>query len=58
MDVKFNAYRGWGHYSHFSQTGKVVKQLLELLTPEFNWDNIYSWYFDLRTCRLFNDLII
>ena len=48
MDVKFNTYRG-GHYffNSFSQTGKVVEELLEhkylcLLTLELNWENIKS----------------
>ena len=34
-------------FHSFSQTGKVVEKLLELLTMELNWENIYSKCFDL-----------
>ena len=44
LDVKCNTYKGEGHYffHSFSQTGKVVEELLEfkhlyLLTLELNW---------------------
>ena len=54
LDVKFNTNKGGGHYffHSFSQTGKVVEELLEfkhlyLLTLELNWENINSKCFDL-----------
>jgi len=55
LDVKFNTYRGGGGallFSLFSQTGKVVEELLEfkylyLLTLELNWEHINSRCFDL-----------
>ena len=54
LDVKFNTYKGGGHYFFrtFSQTAKVVEELLEfkhlyLLTLELNRENINSRCFDL-----------
>ena len=37
---------------HFLTNRKVVEELLELITLELNWENIYSRCFDLRTGRL------